>query len=112
MAVTSADPTVAPTRIRLYEIGGQLNAYRFRVFRGLDVGLEVLWIGGNLGGRGSASGLALGPLVGYKWISAAGFTIIAQGGLEVIVVRSDDSGGSWEDSDIIGLLNLNIGWSF
>jgi hypothetical protein len=60
---------------------------------------------------------AVGPLIGYKLITSAGFTFFVQGGFQYVFVHaeaSDDQGQSAQAdaSDFIPLLNLNVGWSF
>jgi hypothetical protein len=102
------------------EGGGQLRYYVTGSFRrGLHVGAEILYMhvnGALQDVTGVASGLAMGPLVGWKTTSYAGFTFEVQGGMEVVTLGasvSDSSGGSSTSSvDYIPLLNLNIGWSF
>jgi hypothetical protein len=104
---------------RAIEVGGQLRYYVNGSFRrGLHLGVEVLYLsvdGKIEGATGMASGLAMGPLVGWKTTTAAGFTFEVQGGVEVVTLGAEatDSSGTSTDSevDFIPLLNLNIGWS-
>jgi hypothetical protein len=106
-----------------YELGAQVVWYPMKPFHGLVVGAEALYVKvesdelseGEV--RGSGTGLAVGPLVGYKVLTSGGFTFVAQGGLEYIAVQaeaSDKAGNSSEadDSRWIPLVNLNLGWSF
>ncbi len=102
------------------EGGGQLRYYVTGSFRrGLHVGAEILYMhvnGAIQDVTGVASGLAMGPLVGWKTTSYAGFTFEVQGGVEVVTLGasvSDSSGGASTSAvDYIPLVNLNIGWSF
>ena len=66
---------------------------------------------------GAAGGAAVGPLVGYKLLTKAGFTLAVQGGVEFVFIKASahDSLGrsaSAEQNTVVPLLNLNIGWSF
>jgi len=113
----SGGPTV---RFTVLEGGTQLRYYVTGSFRrGMQVGAEILYVhvNGSLQDvTGVASGLALGPFLGWKTTSYAGFTFEVQGGVEVVTLGthvSDSSGGSSSSSvDYIPLINLNIGWSF
>jgi hypothetical protein len=110
-------------RLSAYELGGQLVVYPWNDFDGVQFGVELLYLhlsGENLSNadvKAAGEGLAVGPLVGYKLVTLAGFTFFAQGGFEYIAARAetnDTSGNSSSASDsrLIPLLNLNIGWSF
>ena len=86
--------------------------------RGLEVGAEILYMSVNgsfQSTTGFASGLAMGPFIGWKTTSHAGFTFDVQGGVEVVTLgaSASDSSTTATDSktDFIPLLNLNIGWS-
>ncbi len=106
-----------------YELGAQLLAHPMQPFHGLQLGVELLYLkidaddlqDGKV--RGSGTGLAVGPLVGYKLLTSGGFTFVAQGGVQYLAVKaeaSDNAGNSAEadDNDFIPLLNLNLGYSF
>jgi hypothetical protein len=58
----------------------------------------------------------VGPFVGYKVTADVGLTFDAQLGFQVIAVSAEAvSGGqtaSGEQSSVIPLLNLNVGWAF
>jgi hypothetical protein len=115
----SLDKNVA---IPVLELGGQLDYYAVGSFRhGMQVGAEFLWIkvsppkdqGVTLAGNG----LALGPLLGYKWAARFGLTFMVQGGYEFLFAQSkatDASGRELEASTDSGLIlfNANAGWSF
>jgi len=108
--------------IPILELGGQLDYYAIGSFRhGMQVGAEVLWIkvsppkdqGVTLAGNG----LAVGPLLGYKWAAGFGLTIFLQGGYEFLFAqaKAEDPSGQEIDSSIdsgIPLVNANVGWSF
>ena len=69
---------------------------------------------------GTGSGLAVGPLIGYKLVTSVGFTFEAQGGVQFAAVKADakasdgasSAQASDSDSSVFPLLNLNIGWTF
>jgi hypothetical protein len=111
-------------RFDVIEVGTQVMWYPLRKFRSLQVGAEVLYIHvsttepvGTENATGLASGVTVGPLVGYKFILGPGFTGFVQGGVQFIALHaeaSDDTGASdSDDVSTVGLnLNLNLGWSF
>ncbi|HEY5374229.1 MAG TPA: hypothetical protein VIK01_11120 [Polyangiaceae bacterium] len=104
-------------------VGGRLACYS-RKFDGFVGGVQTLYV--HLDGTGTASstafagaasGLAVGPFIGYKWTAQSGFTLLAHLGVQYLAVRSsanDGNGQSASDNqDNISLLaNLEIGWSF
>ena len=108
--------------VNAYELGGQLSLYPLEPFESLLFGFEVLWVKvdtddyDNSSISASAAGVMMGPMVGYKYIADGGFTLFVQGGAEYITARaeaSNDAGNATaEESDIIPLLNFNLGWSF
>lgn len=118
VSVAQSDGT--KVTFNVYECGGQLRYYLTGSFRrGMQLGAEILYVhvNGSLQDiTGVASGLALGPFVGWKTTSYSGFTFEIQGGVEVVTMGtsvSDSSGGSSSSSvDYIPLVNLGIGWSF
>jgi len=107
----------------LWNVGAQVVAYPLEPFESLQLGVEVQYahasVDGDLDGqRVSAigSGLAVGPLVGYKLLVDVGFTFFVQGGVAFIAIQADaedDSGqtASAEEKRVLPLLNLNLGWS-
>jgi hypothetical protein len=106
------------------ELGTQLTWYPIRRFRSLQLGAEALWINvstssdvGSNNASGYASGLAVGPFAGFKWIVGPGFTGFVQLGVSFMAIHaeaSDDTGSSASaDESAVGLLlNFNLGWSF
>jgi hypothetical protein len=97
--------------------------YPLRDFSSLQLGAEVLYLhvstnrfeGATV--EAAAGGVALGPFIGYKLITAIGFTFFAQGGFEYLAARAEatDSQGNTDHNEqaaFIPLLNLNVGWSF
>ncbi|HMI93308.1 MAG TPA: outer membrane beta-barrel protein, partial [Polyangiales bacterium] len=71
--------------IALWNLGAQVVAYPLEPFESLQLGVEVQYahasVDGDLNGRrvsAIGSGLALGPLVGYKLIVDVGFTFFVQ----------------------------------
>lgn len=118
--IDSNDPSVDRDRATAYELGGQIVGYPIATFRSLQVGAELLWLhlsleeeaGGHVGATGQ--GLAVGPFLGYKVLTSSGFTFVAQGGAQFVAIRAETEDGSQSDQDdrVIGLINLNVGWSF
>jgi hypothetical protein len=110
--------------VLLWNVGAQVVAYPLEPFESLQLGVELQYvhasIDGELNGRrvsGIGSGLAVGPLVGYKLIVDVGFTFFVQGGVAFIAIESDaeDDQGETASTDqkrVLPLLNLNLGWSF
>jgi hypothetical protein len=114
---------VPAQKFSAYELGAQLVGYPLQPFESLQLGAELLWIKvstESYNGQqisADAGGVAVGPFVGYKLVTRAGFTFFAQGGFEYLVAKADASdnlGNSASDkrSAFIPLLNLNLGWSF
>lgn len=121
--IGSVRPPDQSTRFAVQELGGQLVYYPLENFDSLVLGGEVLWlhVSGSVDNdnvKGVGAGTALGPLVGYKWISSAGFTLFAQAGVEHVWMQADATSTTTGQSDHsektewIPLLNFNIGWSF
>ncbi len=111
----------------VYEVGGQLLFYPISKFdKGLQLGAEVMYLhvgtadnyaGDEVTVSGSAGGIAVGPLVGYKVCTSGGFTFVAQGGVQFMTAKAEasDSNGTTatdEASNIFPMINLNLGWSF
>jgi hypothetical protein len=123
IAAESDDPVIDGERFSAYELGLQLLGYPLRDFSSLQLGAELLWIHvrtETFAGQeitADAGGVAVGPFVGYKLITKAGFTFFAQGGFQYAFVQakaSDTQGNmaSDEKSAFILLINVNVGWSF
>jgi|GEM_PF-1313408 len=121
----SVRPEGSSVRFSAFELGGQFLGYAVGHFdHGMQLGLEVLYLGvsGSTGsGRqeisGIGQGLAVGPLVGYKFASKIGFSLNIQGGVQYMAARAEASSisgarATGEESRLIPLLNLNLGWSF
>jgi hypothetical protein len=110
--VSDATDTITATAV---EVGGQFNYYFTRSFSGLHAGGEVMYL--HLGdveqdATVTASGLSLGPYVGYKVLTSIGFTFVAQGGVAFAAYGASSSTQSQSERKVFPLLNLNIGWSF
>ena len=105
-----------------YELGAKLMFYPIETFENLELGAEFLYVNissDDLGDdhvEGFATGIAVGPLLGYKSISKKGFTFAVQGGIAYIALHAEASSDtdSAEESDQtwMPLLNLSLGWSF
>jgi hypothetical protein len=110
-------------RLAAYELGGIVTFYPLESFENLSLGAELLWLKVNADDigedqiRGFASGIALGPLIGYKTIGETGFTFAIQGGVAYVVMHAEASNAYYEEDEeddrtLIPLVNLNLGWSF
>ena len=94
-------------------LGTQLIGYPARRFDGVEVGAQLA----DTSVAGIASGFAVGPFLGYKWITRIRFTALVLSGVQFLAVRAnakDDAGNgaSASDSRIGPLLNLDVDWSF
>jgi hypothetical protein len=108
----------------IWELGGQVRYYFLESFESLHAGVEALYIGiseSDIGGAelsANASGVAVGPFVGWKGIFGPGFTFVVQLGAAstaVSATATDSSTGETAtvtDRDVLVLLNLDLGWSF
>lgn len=107
-------------RLSAWEVGGHFNYYVVGSFEhGMQLGVEALYLkvsttDSSYRSAASATGLAVGPYVGYKLITGVGFTFEANLGAEYVVAQAATSDGSATASDSrwIPLVNLNVGWSF
>src|SRR5690606_23411722 len=110
--------------VSVYEVGAQLCHYLTGDFDGgLHLGAEVQFLGAitrsddsGMETTAKGAGLAVGPLIGWKWIGNSGFSFVAQGGFQYFAMRAEASNGvasaESEESSFAPLLNLNLGWSF
>ncbi len=100
--------------VNLYELGAQLRYYMWGDFDGgLQLGAEVVYVGATSDEVSAvAQGLTLGPFIGYKYVAGFGLTFDAQVGAQYITLRGESGSVTEEDSDIIPLVNLNVGWTF
>lgn len=97
-----------------FEVGAQGSYYLMQSFRGLHVGVEVLYVhisDVTTDSSLTGAGVALGPFVGWKYIHRSGFTFVGQAGLDVGVVEASNASTSQKDRKVFPLLNLNVGWS-
>ena len=103
------------------ELGAQYRYYLTGNFNGgIQLGFELLYVTVDRDEDDDVSatgeGFAMGPFIGYKYVSSSGFTFDSQLGIQNVVGGAEASSGSasaeTEDSAIVPLLNLNIGWSF
>jgi hypothetical protein len=103
------------------EAGAQFRYYVLGTFiHGLQVGAEVLYLylsnSDDSTIEASGDGLAVGPFLGYKIATNLGFTFELQGGVQYLFASAKAESGNVsataEDSNIIPLLNINLGWSF
>lgn len=117
--VSVEDDYGAEARMSVFEAGGQIVWYPLKDFESLQLGAEVMYVYvtgdvEEVGGYGS--GFAVGPLVGYKLITDAGFTLSVQGGLQVAALeaeaRSRDAVARDSTIEFSPFLNFNLGWSF
>lgn len=107
-------------RLSAFEAGAQIVWYPLDAFDSLQLGAELLYVhvSGDLEDvEGYGAGLAVGPFVGYKLLTDAGFTLFVQGGFQYMTLQAEargSDGATSQDADsaIIPLLNFNLGWSF
>jgi hypothetical protein len=110
-----------PVSVR--EFGAQMLVYPLSKFDGFVVGAELLSV--KVSGSATVnaqsydvtgSALALGPLMGGKWIHESGFTLFGHLGVQRLWLKAESavSGQSVTASDSrwFPLINLNAGWSF
>ena len=99
-----------------YEAGAQLVYYLLGSFDGgIEAGAEALYM--KVGSTslssttvsGQATGSALGPFLGYKWVGASGFTFVGQLGVDFLAAHASNGAGG---KRVFPLLNLQVGWSF
>lgn len=110
------------TKFTAFEGGAQFRYYALGTFiHGMQVGAEVLYLylsknDDDTAVEASGDGLAIGPFLGYKIATNLGFTFEAQGGVQYLFAAAKAESGSAsataKDSDIIPLININLGWSF
>ncbi len=110
------------TKFTAFEGGAQFRYYALGTFiHGMQVGAEVLYLylsknDDDTAIEASGDGLAIGPFLGYKIATNLGFTFEAQGGVQYVFAAAKAESGSTsataEESDIIPLVNINLGWSF
>lgn len=108
--------------IPVLELGAQAMYYAWGDFNGgMQVGAELLWLKVFMpeerGVTVSANGVAVGPMLGYKWVTSFGLSFVVQGGYQFLFAQAkgkDATGREVESSADTGipLLNLNAGWSF
>jgi hypothetical protein len=106
--------------VTLWEAGAQARYYLLGSFEhGMPIGVEALYIGAGdsrQGVRARATGLAVGPFIGYKFAADVGFTIDLAGGFQYVTLSASATDGSnrasLSENTIIPLINLNLGWSF
>jgi hypothetical protein len=104
--------------VGVWELGGHANYYVVGTFdHGMQLGAEVLWVGASAGGNSThgavlATGLAVGPYVGYKIVTRIGFTFEGNLGVEYMAAHASSSTSTADQKTVIPLLNLNVGWSF
>lgn len=105
----------------VFEAGAQARYYVLGDFdHGMQLGAEALYLYVDRDEEdvytASGDGLAIGPFIGYKIATNIGFTFDTQLGVQYVTAKADATDGSStateEDTDIIPLLNLNVGWSF
>ena len=114
-----------PDKIKVFEVGAQAMYYAMGDFNGgMQVGVEALYMHGTISGpanvgtagagSGIALGLAIGPLIGWKIVTKAGFSFVSQIGVGLLAAKqkNDDVNAPKDDRSAILLGNLGIGWSF
>jgi hypothetical protein len=85
---------------------GQARYYPFRISHGFHVGAEAVRLGVE-----TYRGWFAGILLGYKYVSAAGFTWETQAGPSFALQGTEEGLGP-PQGQWFPRLNLNAGWSF
>ncbi len=118
------NPDTESFKVSAYEIGTRVVGYPLKKFKSLQLGAQLMYLKVDTGGpvtssnvSGTAAGVAFGPFAGYKLITEAGFTFVANLGFQYLAAQAqaqDNAGNSSSASDnrFLPLLNLEIGWSF
>ena len=106
----------------VFEVGCQLRYYAVDDFAGFHMGFEALYLGISMDDGATVEvagqGLALGPLVGWKFVLDSGLTFDLQGGYQFLTMSAQGedtvTGETASDgqSDGVPLANINVGWSF
>jgi hypothetical protein len=120
-SITTPDAYNKDVKMPILELGGQAAYYLLGSFRhGLQVGGELLWIKvsppKDEGVTVAANGIAVGPMIGYKWAAGFGLTLLVQGGYEFLFAQAKATNANGEEIEAsadsgVPLINLNIGWS-
>lgn len=97
-----------------FEIGTRAVWYPLKKFKSLQLGGELTYLKVDSEASSSsfadtASGVVLGPLVGYKLITSVGFTFLGQLGVGYVFAHNnaDDS-----EHRFVPIANVEVGWSF
>ncbi len=106
-------------RFSVLEAGGQVRGYFYGTSEGGGyAGVEVLYItidGETEGVTALGNGIAAGGMAGYKWAWES-FFLDLNGGLAYLVVNAEATDGSEtadsSESDVLPILNFNLGWAF
>lgn len=95
-----------------FEFGAQGIGYPLGSFdHGLQLGGEILAT--RLGDdEVNATGVSVGPFIGYKIAARFGLTFNAQLGAAYYIATASSGNVSVNDEDFGALFNLNLGWSF
>ena len=117
---TSDGFTTETERVTIFELGASFRYYLLGNYSfGMQLGAELMYIGASTtvdGVTGVGDGFSGAPFLGFKIVTPGGFTFDSQLGVAYVFVRANASDGDSESSeqasDIIPLLNLNIGWTF
>ena len=98
----------------IFELGASVRYYALGSFRkGIQIGAEVDYLHASADGTDvRGAGIAAGPFVGAKWISAFGLTLDGQIGAQYLQAQARSATTSASLSNTTVLLNLNIGYSF
>jgi hypothetical protein len=114
----------APPPTPLWQIGAKAMYYAQGDFEGgLHVGVEALYTHAKLEGRtalgtgsigGLAAGLTVGPFIGWKLVTRAGFTFDSAIGVGMIASKqkSSDPDAPTDDRSAVLISHLLIGWTF
>jgi len=113
-----------PDKVNVWEAGAQFLYYATGDFEGgMQVGVEALYMHAALEGAsalgsgavgGLAPGLSVGPLIGWKIVTRAGFTFDSQIGVGLRATKqtTGDANAPKDDRSAVLLSSLAIGWTF
>ena len=112
---------VTGEKVFVYEAGLQARYYADD-FEGPHAGFEAVMLRASLEDGESlsstADGIAMGPLLGWKFVLDSGLTFDLQGGYQFLVgtaeAEDSESGETATDanSTTVVLVNINVGWTF
>jgi hypothetical protein len=124
LTLENTDPYGDRAKALMTELGAQLNWYPGKSFHGYLLSAELLWAHVDLEAvnprtgtvSASGTGVAVGPVLGYKYVHASGFTLVAGLGFRYALLHGQkkSAGGTSEDfteDDVFLRVKFELGWS-